>query len=208
VTRIKICGINSAPAFDACVAAGIDWIGFVFYPPSPRHVTPAQAATLSARSPSGPLRVGLFVEPDAAQIAQALAAVKLDVLQLYADPSRVAALRAQFAVSVWRAVGVASSASLPASAEGADGFVVDAPALAGGLPGGNARRFDWSVLQSWQPPAPWLLAGGLDSENVREAIGMTGAPAVDVSSGVETGPGRKDPDLIRTFVARVRGHAR
>jgi phosphoribosylanthranilate isomerase len=203
--KVKICGINAPAAFDACVEAAVDWIGFVFYPPSPRSVLPAQAATLSARYAGGPKRVGLFVEPTEAQIAGTLAAVHLDALQLYADAARVAELRARFGVPVWRAIGVRSPADLPLTADGGDRLVMEAPAVPGGSrPGGNARQFDWSMLAGWPAPLPWLLAGGLSASNVQDAIRVTGATAVDVSSGVETALGQKDPSLIAAFVDLAR----
>lgn len=205
MTRVKVCGIASADAFDAAVAAGADWIGFVFFPPSPRAVTPAQAAALSARHAGGPLRVGLFVDPDDAAIAAALAAVRLDVLQLYVDAARAAELRVRFGVPVWRAVGVSTRAELPDTAEGIDGLVIEPKPPPGATrPGGNAVALDWSLPAGWHAPAPWLLAGGLTPETVAAAIRVSGASAVDVSSGVERSPGVKDTALIAAFVAAAK----
>ncbi len=162
--RVKICGINSPDAYEA--AASADWVGFVFFPPSPRFVTPARAAELAA--PPGPPRVGLFVDPTDAAIADTLAQVSLDVLQIIGAPARAAAIRQRFGLPVWRAVGIAGPEDLPAEAPGVDRLLLDAKAPPGAvLPGGNARRFDWSVLHGWSAPAPWLLAGGLTPENVR-----------------------------------------
>jgi phosphoribosylanthranilate isomerase len=204
--RVKICGINDAAALDAVIEADADWVGFNFFPPSPRFVTPAQAAALSARHPGGAVRVGLFVEPEPAQIEAALAALQLDALQLYASAGRAADLRARFGIPVWRAVGIGGAADLPAGAEGADMLLLEAkPPEDATRPGGNARKFDWAALRGWTAPAPWILAGGLDPDNVAAAIAATGAPAVDVSSGVESAPGRKDPALIRRFVRNARG---
>jgi phosphoribosylanthranilate isomerase len=207
--RVKICGVNSSAALDAAVAAGADWIGFVFFPPSPRAVTPEQAASLSARAPAfevgGPRRVGLFVGPTEAAVAAVLGALRLDVLQLYAEAERVLALRARFGVPVWRAVGVASAADLPARMDGADALLLDAKSpAAADRPGGNARPFDWPMLVGWTAPGPWVLAGGLTPENVAGAVHATGASAVDVSSGVERAPGIKDTALIRAFIAAAR----
>jgi phosphoribosylanthranilate isomerase len=197
--------MNDAAAIDAAIEAGADWVGFVFFPPSPRFVTPAQAAALSARHPRGAGGVGRFVEPEPEAIEATLAAVKLDALQLYTSASRAAALRARFGVPVWRAIGVSGAADLPRAAEGADALLLEAkPPSDATRPGGNARRFDWSALRGWTAPVPWMLAGGLDPDNVAEAIAATGAPAVDVSSGVESAPGRKDPALIRRFVRNAR----
>ncbi len=206
MTRVKICGVNSALAFDTALEAGADWIGLVFFPRSPRFVTPSQAAALSARQEGGPLRVGLFVAPTDEAIAETLAALPLDILQLHAPPARVAEIRARFGLPVWRALGVAERADLPATAEGADALLVESkPPASATRPGGNAQRFDWSLLQGWKPPCPWLLAGGLTPGNVAKAIRISGAPAVDVSSGVESSPGVKDAGLIRAFVAAARG---
>ncbi len=204
-TRVKICGINSADAMDAAVDAGADYVGFVFFPPSPRAVTPAQAAALSERRPGGPARVGLFVDPADDDIAAVLAEVALDILQIYGSPGRAAALRARFGVAAWAAVGVGSASDLPSTAPGVDGLLIEAKAPRDAAqPGGNAQLFDWSILHGWNAPAPWLLAGGLTSDNVAEAVRISGATAVDVSSGVERSRGVKDPALIRAFVKNAR----
>lgn len=206
IPRVKICGLNSPAAFDAAVAAGANWVGFVFFPASPRHVTPAQAAALSARAPGGPLRVGLFVDPTEAEIEAALAALPLDILQLHSvTPARAAGLRARFGRPVWRAIGISGPGDLPGASEGADGLLLDAKAPAGApLPGGNARSFDWAAIRGWRAPGFWLLAGGLRPKNVAAAVAATGAAAVDVSSGVESARGVKDPALIRAFVTAAR----
>lgn len=204
-TRVKICGVKDVAALDAAVQAGADWIGLVFFPPSPRYVTPGQAAALIQRAPAGPPRVGLFVDPTAEQIAAVLDVVRLDVLQLYGAVD-APALRARFGLTVWRAVGIDTPSDLPADAGGADMLVLEAkPPPQATRPGGNAASFDWSLLRGWQAPAPWILAGGLTPGNVAEAIRATGATAVDVSSGVERARGVKDPALIRAFIANARG---
>ncbi len=203
--RVKICGINDATAFDTAVSAGADWVGFNFFPPSPRYVTPQQAEALSARSPGGPQRVGLFVDPTPEVIAATLDVVPLDVLQLYGTLD-LPALGTRFGLPVWHAVGVATASDLPTTSGGADRLVMEAKAPADATrPGGNAIRFDWSLLRGWKAPAPWILAGGLTPDNVAEAIRSTGASAVDVSSGVERERGVKDPGLIEAFIANARG---
>jgi phosphoribosylanthranilate isomerase len=202
---VKICGLNDAAGFDAAVAAGADWVGFVFFPASPRAVTPAQAAALSARHAGGPKRVGLFVDPLDADIEAALAALPLDVLQLYVPPARAAELRGRFGRDVWRAVGVTTAAGLPQGGEGVDGYVVEPKPPPGATrPGGNAVSLDWPLLSGWRAPHPWLLAGGLTPDNVAGAIRASGAAAVDVSSGVERAKGVKDPAMIAAFVAAAR----
>ncbi len=205
LTKVKICGVNSAAAFDASAEAGADWIGFVFYDRSPRCVTPAEAAALSRRLPGGPRRVGLFVDPDDDEIAHALDLMNLHSLQVYAEPARLATIRAKFGVPVWRPVGIETAADLPEDSGVAACLVIEAKAPAGATrPGGNAAIFDWRVLAGWEPATPWLLAGGLSVDNVAQAVAESGAPAVDVSSGVESAPGTKDAKLIAAFVAAAK----
>jgi phosphoribosylanthranilate isomerase len=202
--KVKICGVNAPAAFDAAVEAGADWVGFNFFPPSPRHVTPAQAAVLSARSPGGPLRVGLFVDPTPEAIAGTLDVVRLDILQIYGTPD-LPGMHAHFGLPIWQPVGVATADDLPVMSRGADRLVMEArPPPEATRPGGNAVRFDWSLLRGWTAPVPWILAGGLTVENVAEAIRISGAEAVDVSSGVERTRGVKDSALIRAFIANAR----
>jgi phosphoribosylanthranilate isomerase len=202
--RIKICGINAAVAFDTAIDADADWVGFNFFPPSPRYVTAAQAAALSARSPGGSLRVGLFVDPTPEMIAAILDVVRLDILQVYGAPS-LPGLHARFGLPIWHAVGIATADDLPSAPGGADMLVIEAkPPPDATRPGGNAARFDWSLLRGWTAPVPWILAGGLTVANGADAIRTTGAKAVDVSSGVERTRGEKDPALIRAFIASAR----
>lgn len=206
MTKVKICGINDPVAFDTAVEAGADWVGFVFFPPSPRYVTPETAAALSRRTEVGPPRVGLFVDPTIVAIAQVLDAVKLDVLQIYGALDNLAALEAHFGLPIWRAIGVAGRADLPIAALGAERLLLEAKPPAGAKrPGGNATTFDWSVLRGWSAPTPWVLAGGLTVGNVAAAVRETGTDAVDVSSGVESSKGVKDAGLIRAFVAAAKG---
>ncbi len=203
---VKICGINSPGAFDAAVQARADYIGFVFFPPSPRYVTPVEAAIFSARSTATlPLRVGLFVQPDFDEIDSILQTISLDVLQVHASPPMVAALRERFGRPVWRQLGVESEADFPAADEVADGFVLEAKPPPGATrPGGNAVQANWALLAKFRHPKPWLLAGGLRPDNVAAALRITGAPGADVSSGVERGLGEKSPELIREFVRAAR----
>jgi phosphoribosylanthranilate isomerase len=204
--KIKICGINDPVAFDSAVEAGADWVGFNFFPPSPRYVTPRQAATLSARIPGGPSRVGLFVEPTVQAIAGVLDEVRLDVLQIYGALDDLTAIKARFGLPVWRPIGISGAADLPTETLGADRLLLEAkPPPGANRPGGNATIFDWTVLRGWDAPAPWILAGGLTPDNVAAAIRKTGADAVDVSSGVEASKGVKDPALIRAFIAAAKG---
>jgi len=202
--RVKICGITTEGGIDAAVAAGADWVGLNFSPGSPRFVPPARAAAL-ARRLGVPATVGLFVNPTDDEIAAALAAVPLDVLQVYVDAGRAAEIRRSFGRTVWQAVGVSCAVELPQASGGVDGFVIESKAPPGATqPGGNATAFDWSVLAGWRAPLPWLLAGGLAPDNVAAAIRATGAEAVDVASGVERERGVKDPALVAAFVQAAR----
>ncbi len=211
MTEIKICGMNDAEGFDAACAAGADYVGFVFFPASPRHVAPDQVAALSARKKDGPIRVGLFVDADDAAIAAVLAVAPLGMLQLHGDetPARCADLRRAFGLPVMKAIGIATAADLAVLADYApvvERFLLDAkPPPGEALPGGNAGVFDWSVLAGAAIARPWLLAGGLHPGNVAGAIATTAAPGVDVSSGVERARGVKDAGLIAAFCRAARG---
>jgi phosphoribosylanthranilate isomerase len=208
--EVKICGIRDAEGLDAVVAAGADLVGYNFYPPSPRFVTPADAAALCARHPGGPQRVGLFVDATDDAIAAVLAEVPLQILQLQGNetPGRAAAIRARFGLPVMKALGIAAAedfAAVAAFAPVVDRFLFDAkPPPGGALPGGNAQPFEWRLLAGRAIPKPWLLAGGLTAANVAEAIRVAGAPGVDVASGVERARGVKDARLIDAFVAAAR----
>ena len=207
MTEVKICGVRDAAIADAVAEAGAEWIGFVFFPASPRAVSVAEAAALAARHPRGPRPVGLFVDPEDDALAAVLDAVPLAALQLHATVERAAAIQARFGVPVWHAIGVAGAADLPGSANGVTRLLLDRkPAPGDVLPGGNAQVFDWSVLRGWRAPAPWVLAGGLTPGNVTAAIRQTGARAVDVSSGVERARGVKHAGLVALFVQAVREH--
>lgn len=207
MAQVKICGLRDAAHVDAAVTAGARYLGFVFFAKSPRAVSPEQAAALGADVPPGVARVGLFVNPDDALLTGTLAMAPLDLIQLHGSesPARVAEVKALTGLPVIKAVGLAGPADLGALWDHglvADMLLVDAkPPPDAALPGGNGLAFDWRLLAGRRPLKPWLLAGGLTAQNVAEAIRLTGAPAVDVSSGVETAPGVKDAALIRAFVA-------
>ena len=207
---VKICGIKDSAALEAARQAGADMVGFVFFPPSPRAVTPTEAGLLVRSYKDGPKRVGLFVDPDDATLAATLAEVPLDILQLHGEetPARAGEIRARFGKPVMKALGIGSKADLAHLAEYADQvdyFLLDArPPPGSVLPGGNALAFDWALMKGEQPPRPWLLAGGLTPGNVAEAIAASGAPGVDVSSGVERARGIKDPAAIAAFIAAAK----
>ncbi len=206
----KICGINAPAAMNAAVAGGAAYVGLVFYPPSPRYVTPAEAAALAALGGAA-LRVGLFVDADDDLLATVLDAVALDLLQLHGGetPERVAEVRARHDIAVMKTISVAGEADIARAHDyehTADRLLFDAkpPAdMAHALPGGNALSFDWRLLGGRAWACPWMLSGGLDADNVAEAVRISGAPAVDVSSGVEDAPGHKSPERIARFLEAV-----
>ncbi len=211
--EVKICGVNSPEALRATVAAGAQYVGLNFYPPSPRSVSLDRAAELAAAAPQHRCKVGLFVDVEDSTIAETLASVGLDMLQLHGQesPARVAEIKARFGLPVMKAVRIAGAEDV-AAAEAyfrvADRLLFDAKPpkeMTGALPGGNALAFDWQLLAGKNWPLPWMLAGGLDPENVAEAIRISGARAVDVVSGVEDRPGLKNPDKIRAFLAAAKG---
>jgi len=207
--EVKICGINSAEALSAAVEGGAALVGFNFYRKSPRFLTPDAAAALARTVPASVQRVGLIVDLDNEAIASLLAAVPLDMLQLHGseDPARVAAIRARFRKPVMKAIPLARAEDLAvadAYLPVADRLLFDAkpPAsMKGAMPGGNALSFDWRLLQGHQWPKPWMLAGGLNLENLAEAVGISGARRIDVSSGVEDRPGLKSPAKIKALLA-------
>ena len=207
---IKICGIATPQALDATIDARADYIGLVFFAKSPRNVSLREAAMLGERAAGRTKVVGLFVDALDATIAEAVTAARLDVIQLHGKetPERVAKLRAQFGLPVWKALSVASRedvANAAAFAGAADLILFDAKAPKGAdLPGGLGLVFDWDLLAAYRGQAPWGLAGGLSPDNVADAVRRTGARLVDVSSGVESTPGVKDSDRIRTFCFNAR----
>jgi len=208
----KICGLNDAPAIGAAVAGGAAFIGLVFYPPSPRALAPAAAAELVRQVPPGIRKVGLFVDAGDAEIEAVLEHLELDLLQLHGaeTPARLGAIKARFGLAVMKAIKVAERADIDGAAdyqEAADMLLFDAKApksMADALPGGNGLIFDWNLLRDRRWRRPWMLSGGLDAGNVADAVRISGAAMVDVSSGVEFAPGRKDPAAIKAFLDAVR----
>ncbi|OAN50236.1 N-(5'-phosphoribosyl)anthranilate isomerase [Paramagnetospirillum marisnigri] len=209
--EVKICGITDEDAMDAAIEAEADYVGLVFYPPSPRAVTPERAAELVEFTPGEITKVGLFVDPDDALLERVLTQVRLDLLQLHGSetPERIEAIRLEYGLPVMKVVPVAIASDLAAAEPFlavADRLLFDAkPPKGATLPGGNAVSFDWTILKGRSWGLPWMLAGGLTPANVAEAVRISGAGAVDVSSGVERSPGVKDPDLIRAFISAARG---
>ena len=213
---IKICGLTTTSALEASIAARATHAGFVFFPKSPRNLALADAPSLAARAEGRIQRVGLFVDAEDSAIADAVAAARLDALQLHGEesPERAAQLRAQFGLPVWKAIPVASAADIAHAAKYAgavDLILFDAKTPKGTLPGGMGLAFDWTLLADWRGaagfPQGWGLAGGLTPANVAEAARITAAPLLDCSSGVEVAPGVKDDLLINAFCAAVRAGA-
>ena len=207
--NIKICGISTPATLDAAIAARADYVGLVFYPPSPRYLPLPRAADLGARAAGRIGKVGLFVDAEDAAIVGAVGAAKLEALQLHGGetPQRAAELRARFGVPVWKVIAVASAADIAradAYAGAADLILFDAKTPKGTLPGGMGLVFDWALLSAYRGSLPWGLAGGLSIDNVAEAVRLTGAPLVDTSSGVESAPGVKDVDKIAAFCKAAR----
>lgn len=213
--RVKICGLRRPEEVAAAACAGAVYCGFVFFPKSPRNVTVEEARALALDAPVGLAKVALLVDADDALLDEVTGAVPLDMLQLHGkeSPERVSAIRARTGLPVMKAVGVGGPEDLAAIdvySQVADQLLIDAKAPKGAeLPGGNGLSFDWRLLAGrkyWT--RPWMLAGGLTPDNVAEAVRLTGARQVDVSSGVESAAGVKDTGLIADFVAAATGQAK
>lgn len=205
---IKICGLNTPDSLDAAIKARADYAGFVFFPRSPRHLELADAQHLADRSKDHIRRVGLFVDPDDNALAETAGAGFLDAIQLHGEesPERCARVRAQFNLPVWKALSIAGGADLDRAAgyrDAVDLILFDAKTPKGTLPGGMGLTFDWSLLTGFDAGIAWGLAGGLNPNNVADAIRQTGTPLVDTSSGVECAPGVKDVDKIDAFCKAV-----
>jgi len=205
--RVKICGLRTPADVTAVARAGAAYAGFVFFAKSPRNVTLPEARLAALAAPPGLARVALTVDADDATLDAIVEAVPLDVLQLHGHetPDRVAHVRARYGLPVMKAIGIADEGDLPAIfafSSVADQLLIDAkPPRGAALPGGNGLAFDWRLLAGRRWLRPWMLAGGLTANNVAEAVRLTGARQVDVSSGVESAPGVKDAAKIAAFVA-------
>jgi phosphoribosylanthranilate isomerase len=207
---VKICGLSMAATLDAALDAGADMVGFVFFPKSPRHIDWATARTLGRQVERRAKIVALSVDADDDTLKRIVDALSPDLMQLHGSetPARVKEISELFARPTMKAIGVATREDLAAAEayEGvADILLIDAkPPKDAVLPGGNGRPFDWRLMQDFHAPVPWLLSGGLEPNNVAAAVALSGARGVDVSSGVESAPGVKDPAKIRAFVAAAR----
>jgi phosphoribosylanthranilate isomerase len=209
---VKICGIATPQDYDACRAAGAAFIGMVFFPRSPRHLSTAQARAIANHADAagaGPARVALTVDMDDAGLDKIVAAARPHLIQLHGNetPSRAAAIRQRYDLPLIRAIRVAEPADLTTCADWdgiADWLLFDAKGDPGGLPGGTGHVFDWTLLADHAGTTRWMLAGGLSPDNVSRAVSVTGTSAVDVSSGVESAPGKKDAARIHEFVSQAR----
>jgi phosphoribosylanthranilate isomerase len=203
--QTKICGLSNAETIAAALSDGAAWLGFLMFRGSPRFVSLDQAAELAAMVPASVGKVAVLVDPDDELIERAIA-TGMTVLQLHGHetPERVAALRQRFGVEIWKVISVRTRADLTGAASYrglADRILYDAKTPDGAaLPGGMGLRFDWTLLSGFDHPLPWALSGGLDASSVAEAVTITGARLVDVSSGVESAPGVKDVDKIVAFL--------
>ncbi|HWM46283.1 MAG TPA: phosphoribosylanthranilate isomerase [Xanthobacteraceae bacterium] len=207
---VKICGLSTPETLDVALDAGADMVGFVFFPPSPRNLTLAQARALAGRVGGRAQKVALSVDADDALHAAVIEALAPDMLQLHGNetPERVVAVKERFGLPVMKVIPVQDRTDLAAVAQYspvADRLLFDARAPREATrPGGLGKTFDWHVLENLPAHLPFMLSGGLDAANVAEALGITHAAGVDVSSGVERAPGVKDPDRIRAFVRAAR----
>lgn len=205
----KICGLSSPAAVEAALAGGAAWLGFVVFPRSPRHVTPETAARLAQPARGRARTVAVLVDPSDAELDALAARFRPDLVQLHGreTPARAAEIGRRLNAGVIKALPVSDAADLDAASAftgAVEHLMFDArPPSGADLPGGVGARFDWRLLSGRRFERPWFLAGGLDPWNVGEALALSGAPAVDVSSGVERGPGVKDPALIAAFLGAV-----
>jgi len=207
---VKICGLSTAETLDVALDASADAVGFVFFPPSPRHIGYEAARALGARVKGRAEKVALSVDADDAFLDAVVEALRPDTLQLHGKepPARISVLKRRFGLPVMKAIAVETRSDLAAVdvyAGVADRLLFDARAPREATrPGGLGKSFDWRLLENLDPGIPFMLSGGLDAGNVAEALRVTRACAIDVSSGVERSPGEKDPDKIRAFVRAAR----
>ena len=210
---VKLCGLRTPETLHAAIEAGADWVGFVFFPKSPRHVSLDEAKALAPLVAGRAKKVALLVDPSDAMIAGVIAALQPDFLQLHGHetPERVSEIKQRFGVPLIKAVGIAGQDDLiraRAYESMVDWMLYDAkPPKQAVLPGGNGVSFDWTLLKDAGKQHHFMLSGGLDADNVANALAITGAAGVDVSSGVESAPGIKDPERIKAFMAAVRQSA-
>jgi phosphoribosylanthranilate isomerase len=203
MTTVKICGLSEPKTLNAAIDAGARYVGFVFYPPSPRHVEIDTAKELALQIPTGVRAVGLFVDPTDEQLTNTLGKVQLDMIQLHGDetPARLAEIKASTAMPIMKAIRISNKSDLAQIAEFeavADWLLFDAKV--DGEQGGTGHSFDWNILKSLTFSKPWMLSGGLTPENISQALSILSPNALDVSSGVESARGIKDEAKIKAFI--------
>jgi phosphoribosylanthranilate isomerase len=209
-TRVKICGLTSPESIKGAAQAGATYGGLVFYEKSPRHLSLAKAREVALAAPPGFAKVALVVNPQDAFLEEMLSQVPIDILQLHGaeQPQRVQQIKQSTGLPIMKALGIATAQDLreiDRYAEICDQLLIDAkPAPGAKLPGGNGLAFDWQLLENHTWKIPWMLAGGLTPDNVAQAVRVTQARQIDVSSGVESAPGTKDMEKMRNFVAQAR----
>jgi len=209
MTEVKICGLSEPETLQTAISSGARFIGLVFYPPSPRNVSFDTAWNLARAVPTSVRSVGLFVNPEDEQLERIVTGIQLDMIQLHGEesPGRINEIKEQFSMPVIKAIRVASEDDLK-DIEGfesaADWLLFDAKPAGAKLPGGTGESFDWNILKNREFKKPWMLSGGLDESNVKEALSILKPNAVDISSGVEISPGQKDADKIKDFINAVK----
>lgn len=207
---VKICGLTTVEAIEAAADAGAHYAGFVFFDPSPRNIRPREVSALAKHVPKSMKRVGVFVEPDDSLLERAITGARLDIIQLHGEerPDRLRTLKARYGLNIWKAISVGTTSDLEKVQryrEDADLVLFDACIpKASRLPGGMGIPFDWRLLNRFKQQSPWGLSGGLNPENVAEALAITGATMLDVSSSAEMEPGIKDPARISAFMKAVK----
>ncbi len=209
IMQAKICGIKTPEVLNAAIEAGARYIGFVFYPPSPRHIEIDTAKELAIMLPTGVRGVGLFVDPTDADLDAVLGKVQIDMIQLHGaeTPARVSEIKQKYQMPIIKAFPVRDEADISHVEEytDADWYLFDAKSADPAMPGGTGKSFDWSILSGKSFGKPWMLSGGLTQDNVGDALSVLSPTAVDVSSGVESTRGVKDTDKIRAFIEAVNG---
>ncbi|MGN7437037.1 MAG: phosphoribosylanthranilate isomerase [Alcanivorax sp.] len=207
--QVKICGVKTPEALNAAIEAGARYIGFVFYPPSPRHIEIDTAKELAGMLPTGVRGVGLFVDPSDEELDAVLGKVQLDIIQLHNDetPARVSEIKAKYHMPIIKAFPVREESDIAHVGDytDADWYLFDAKSADPNMPGGTGKSFDWSILSEKTFDKPWMLSGGLSAENIADALTSLSPNAVDVSSGVERSRGVKDENKIRAFIEAVKG---
>lgn len=209
MTDVKICGLNDPDNLAAAIEAGTRFVGLVFYPPSPRDVSFDTAWNLARAVPTGVRSVGLFVNPEDEQLERILTGIQLDMVQLHGDetPGRINEVKQRFSMPVMKAIRIRDESDLKdidGYEAAADWLLFDARPENAELPGGTGQSFDWNILKNREFKKPWMLSGGLNESNVKEALSILKPDAVDVSSGVESAPGKKDATKIKAFINTVK----